>query len=350
MDWRFLKKPVPWWGRLGVFIFALWYFDFLMPILSGDIFFHTHMPGKSYSGAAEPLTADEARIKDSLYEDVSMLTEKIGEGNMWHYEALQKRADYIKHRFKSCGYAVQSQTYELEGDKVENISAELKGSKLETLIVGAHYDSVYGTAGANDNATGVAAVLTLACALRHATPADTIRFVAFVNEEPPYFRTRNMGSLVYARQCRQKNESIAGMISLETLGFYTDASHSQSYPFPLNYAYPDKGNFIGFAANNPSSDLLKSAIASFRRNTHFPSEGGIVPSILPGIGWSDHWSFWQAGYPAIMITDTALFRYPFYHKKGDTIDKISFAPYAKVVAGLSVMLLDMANHSSTVDH
>jgi Peptidase family M28 len=342
MNREFLKKPVPGWVRLGVFILALLYFGFLWPILSGDIFFHTHMPGKSYSGPQEPLTEKERRIKAALYDDVDSLTEKIGEGNLWHYDALQKRAEYIKQRFRNCGYAPESQYYSVEGDKVENISAELKGKNNEILVVGAHYDSVVGTKGANDNGTGVAAVLTLACTLSHTAPAKTIRFVAFVNEEPPFFQTKNMGSLVYAKQCKERKENIVGMISLETMGFYTNKKNSQSYPFPLNYSYPSEGNFIGFAGNNPSSKFLKSAITSFRKNARFPSEGGIIPSIIPGVGWSDHWSFWQEGYPAIMITDTALFRYPFYHKAGDTIDKISFDPYARVVEGLSTVLLGLA--------
>lgn len=344
MDLKFLKKPVPGWVRLGIFILALWYFDFLWPIVSGDIFFHTQMPGKSYSGAGEPLTGEERFIREALYRDVDMLTERIGEGNLWHYGALTKRAEYIRQRFRTCGYAVQSQPYKVEGREVENIIAELKGREDGILIVGAHYDSVPGTTGANDNATGVAATLALACSLSHTAPASSIRFVAFVNEEPPFFRTKNMGSLVYAKQCKKKGENIIGMISLETMGFYTNAKDSQSYPFPLSSFYPHEGNFIGFAGNNPSSAFLKDAIASFRQHTHFPSEGGIVPAILPGVGWSDHWSFWQAGYPAIMITDTALFRYPYYHKKGDTIDKISFDPYAKVVAGLRPVLLDLASH------
>ena len=160
MNLSFLKKPVPWWARLGVFIVALWYFGFLIPILQGDILIHTQMPGNRYSGFTTPLTVEELQIKDVLYQDVEMLSEKIGERNMWHYAALQKSATYIKKRFTSCGYKVKTQQYSVKGKTVENITAELKGSTNNILVVGAHYDSVTGTKGANDNATGVAAMLT----------------------------------------------------------------------------------------------------------------------------------------------------------------------------------------------
>ena len=132
------------------------------------------------------------------------------------------------------------------------------------------------------------------------------------------------------------------MISLETIGYYTDRKGSQSYPFPLSSFYPDTGNFIGFVGNNPSSVFLMKAITSFRRHAKVPSEGGIVPAFIPGAGWSDHWSFWQMGYPAIMITDTAPFRYPFYHTPQDTIDKITFEPFAKAVSGLIRVLQELA--------
>lgn len=168
-------------------------------------------------------------------------------------------------------------------------------------MIGAHYDSVVGSPGANDNGSGAAAVLALGRAFVGKKMARTLRFVEFVNEEPPFFWTEDMGSLVYAKECRDRGEYIVAMLSLETIGYYCDEPGSQEYPFPLNLAYPLTGNFIGFISNLSSGNLLRQAIVSFRSHTQFSSEGAIVPHLLPGIGWSDGRSFWQQDYPAIMI-------------------------------------------------
>jgi Zn-dependent M28 family amino/carboxypeptidase len=208
----------------------------------------------------------------------------------------------------------------------------------EIVVVGAHYDSVEGTRGANDNGSGVAALLAAARAFaqRSDRPARTLRFVAFANEEPPYFQGSGMGSLVYARACRARGDRVVAMVSLETIGFYTDMPDTQHYPPPLGIAYPSTGNFIGFVGNVASRALVRRAISAFRETTRFPSEGAALPEWMPGVGWSDHWSFWQAGYPAIMVTDTAPFRYPHYHDASDLPDKLSYDRMARVVDGIVV--------------
>jgi hypothetical protein len=143
-----------------------------------------------------------------------------------------------------------------------------------------------------------------------------------------------MGSVRYARRCRQRDEQIVAMLSLETIGYYSDAPGSQQYPFPFGLLYPSEGNFIGFVGNVSSGDLVRTAIGAFRQHARFPSEGAAVPASIQGVGWSDHWSFWQVGYPGIMVTDTAPFRYPHYHRREDTPDKVDYARMARVVAGL----------------
>ena len=200
--------------------------------------------------------------------------------------------------------------------------------------------------GANDNGSGPAALLELARAFAGARPARTLRFVAFVNEEPPHFQTDAMGSLVYARGCRERGERVVAMLSLETIGYYTDAPGSQNYPFPLGLFYPSEGNFLGFVGNTASEQLVFDAIGSFRRHTRVPSEGGVLDERLPGIGWSDHWSFWQMGYPAIEITDTAPFRYAHYHEATDTPDKLDYDGFARVVVGLERVIADLAISST----
>jgi Zn-dependent M28 family amino/carboxypeptidase len=201
---------------------------------------------------------------------------------------------------------------------------------------------VAGAPGANDNGSGVAAVLELARLLRDATPARTLRCVLFVNEEPPFDQTDVMGSRVYARRSRERGENIVGMFSLETVGWYSEKPGSQRYPFPLSLFYPSTGNFIAFVSNLASRALLHEAIASFRRHAGIPSEGVAAPAFIPGVDWSDHWSFWQEGWPALMVTDTAPYRYPHYHAAEDTPDKVDYERLARLVTGLHGTLRELA--------
>jgi hypothetical protein len=151
-----------------------------------------------------------------------------------------------------------------------------------------------------------------------------------------------MGSLVYARACRDRGDRITAMVSLETIGFYCDDSGCQDYPIPFGLCYPSTGNFVTFVGNLGSRSLVRDAIEVFRATTRFPSEGGALPGWIPGVGWSDHWSFWKAGYDAIMVTDTAPFRYPHYHTKEDTADKIDYERMARVVVGIERVLRHLA--------
>ena len=194
----------------------------------------------------------------------------------------------------------------------------------------------------------MAAVLVLARKFARRKSERTLRFVAFVNEEPPYFQTENMGSWVYAKRCRQRAEKIASMLSLETIGCYSDIPGSQQYPKPFNLLYPSTGNFIGFVGNVASAELVQQVVGTFRRAEPFPSEGAALPEAVSGAGFSDHWSFWQEGYPGVMVTDTAMFRYPHYHGPGDTIDKIDFERMARVVRGLEKVIGALTEASSGV--
>ncbi len=302
------------------------------------------MPGNSWSGPLPPLTENEEESLARLRGHVEHLAVKIGERSLSRYDNLRAAAEYINGAFAACGYEAKLQSYYAAHKLCHNIEVELTGSArpAEIVVVGGHYDSVPGCPGANDNATGTAAVLELARLFAGKPCARTVRFVAFVNEEPPHFQEETMGSLVYARGCKKRAERIVAMLSLETLGCYSDSKGSQAYPFPLSLFSPSTGNFIGFVGNTSSRGLVHATIASFREHAHFPSEGAVLTEYLPGVGWSDHWSFWQEGYPAAMITDTAPFRYAYYHTAKDTPDKIIYDRFARVVAGLAPMLADLA--------
>ena len=300
------------------------------------------MPGKNTSSAA-PLTSDEIKLRDELRADVEMLGGQIGERNLKRYPQLQAAAEFIESSFARAGLQAQRDSYTLNDFLCHNIAAEITGSSAEIVLIGAHYDSVFGAPGANDNGSGVAATLALARRFAGRSTSKTLRFVAFVNEEPPYFQTPQMGSFVYASRCKQRGDKIAAMISLETIGYFSDAPNSQSYPAPgLGFFYPTTGNFIGFVGNLQSRSLLHRAISIFRAQEKLPSEGASLPGFIPGVSWSDQWSFWQHGYPAIMITDTAPFRYRPYHEPTDTPDKLDYNRFALVVSGMERVILDLA--------
>jgi Zn-dependent M28 family amino/carboxypeptidase len=271
-----------------------------------------------------------------LRGDVEMLAGTIGERNLWRHDALTRAADYITAELRAAGYAPEQQPFEVSGKRVSNLDATLGGTAQadHILVIGAHYDSVRGCPGANDNATGVAALLELARRFARKAQPRTIRFAAFVNEEPPFFQTGEMGSVVYANAARARGDRLVGMLSLETMGYYSDVPGSQQYPAPIAMLYPDVGNFIGFVSNVQSAPLLMKARRAFKQRTTFPLQSAAVPAAIPGVGWSDHWSFWQAGYSAMMVTDTAPFRYPYYHTALDTPDKISYDRLAHLVDGL----------------
>ena len=303
--------------------------------------FGMRMPGRNVSKAG-PLSPDEIALREELRANVQKLAGEIGERNMWHYTKLNAAADFIEHSFAQARLRTRRDSYDMGGQTCYNIEAEIPGAHPEIILVGAHYDSVFGSPGANDNGTGVAATLALARKFASAKPKHTLRFVAFVNEEPPYFLSGEMGSLVYARRCKERGEKISAMMSLETIGYFSDAPHSQTYPSPgLGMFYPKTGNFIGFVRNVHSRALLRRVITLFRKHAKIPSEGASLPSFIPGVSWSDQWSFWQQGYRAIMVTDTAPFRYPYYHSSSDTPDKLDYDRFTLVVSGMEKVIEDL---------
>jgi len=271
---------------------------------------------------------------------VETLAGSIGERNVTKPRAYAAAAEFIEQSLPSASrHAFPSGV---------NIECELPGSD-EIIIVGAHYDSVIGSPGADDNATGVAAMIELAgrfaaegggATRGGATRGGaTIRFVAFANEESPHFGTASMGSFQYAQRCKDRGEKIVAMLSLEAIGYFTDAPKSQQYPAMLDLLYPPVGNFIAFVSNLKSRRLLRRAVAAFKG---FPVECGALPEMIPGVAWSDQWAFWQFGYPALMVTDTALFRNPYYHTAADKPHTIDYVRLAEVVDGLGAVIEQLA--------
>jgi Zn-dependent M28 family amino/carboxypeptidase len=284
------------------------------------------MPGRSHVGPLPPLSGEGRALSLRLRLHVAALA--AAERN----SDLETPARYIEAAFAAQGYKPESQYFESGGRKVRNIET---GSG--SLVVGAHYDTVPGSPGADDNGSGVAVLIELAAMKL------PVRFVAFANEEMPYFLGPEMGSWAWAKRARERGESVRAMFSLEMLGYYRDQPGSQQYPAPLGLFYPNRADFIAFVGDLGARGLVRRSIDSFRRNSQFPSEGVAAPGFVPGVTWSDHWSFRRHGFPAIMITDTAFYRYPHYHLPSDTPEKLDYERMARVTLGLAAMLRDLAN-------
>lgn len=300
------------------------------------------MPGSSYRRALAPLTPAQRAVAAVLRRDVETLCAKSPR-TLFIPENLHGAAAYIESEFAKAGHRVAKQPFTAEGVTCENVEVEIRGTSDEIVVIGAHYDTVDTTIGADDNASGVATLLELARRFANTKqPKRTIRFVAFANEEPPHFQSMEMGSVQSARRSRERGEKIVAMLSLEMLGYYDPREGSQRYPSVLQLFYPSQGDFVAFAGNLGSRRLIKDCVASFRRHAQFPSEGAALPEVIPQIGWSDQWSFWRHGYRALMVTDTALFRNPHYHAPSDTPETLDYERMARVVDGLEGVVRDLA--------
>lgn len=284
---------------------------------------------------------DIKEIEANLKETVHYFSEEIGPRSHRDLEKLDETADYIEEKMISYKSEVKRQSFTFSGNNYHNIIGEVSGDKgSEPLIIGAHYDTVPSSPGADDNASGVAGLLELARLAAVKRPSKTVCFVAFTLEEPPLFKTRNMGSYVYAKSLKKENIKIEGMISLETIGYYCDRKGCQYYPLPFfKWFYPEKGNFIAFVGNIASKTFTKRVKDAFKKASSLPVESLNTVSIVPGIDFSDHASFWSVGYPAFMITDTAFYRNPNYHTPGDRAHTIDYRRMAMLVSGLKIALI-----------
>lgn len=277
--------------------------------------------------------------------------------NIDHYRALEAAACYIEQQLQEMGQTPLMHEYVVDERPVRNIEIILPAQSdasvtggdhrapASTLVVGAHYDSPDDSPGANDNGTGVAALVEIARELSRAPIAGQrldIRLVFFVNEEAPYGKTDAMGSLRHARMLKETGVPVTGMIALETLGYFTNEPNSQSYPPPFGLIYPAKGNFVAFVGLPGARRLVGRCLKAFRMSGAFPSIGGVAPGFIPGIDLSDHWAYDHCGFPALMVTDTAPFRNPYYHTRGDLPETVDYQSLARITSGLTRMVATIA--------
>jgi len=306
-----------------------------------------------------PSQSDDLRqLAASLRDDVEALAVDIGARNVRTAGSLDRSVAYLEDRIGDLGLTSVRETYvssswndevdeSARNAEVTNLHFTLsgEGTKDGVVVVGAHYDTAWGTPGADDNASGCAALLAVATALRERKLARDVRFILFVNEEPPAFQRSDMGSLVAAQNLKRDGVRVAAMLSLESLGFYSDAPGSQDLPWPFSWIYPDTADYIFLIGDPGSASALDLATRTLRATSYVPVEAGGLPDVVPGVGYSDQWSFWQAGYPGIMVTDTAFMRNPHYHESTDLPPTLDFDRMASIVAGLIEVVDRLANET-----
>ncbi len=301
---------------------------------------------------AESRPESHPELAERLRRHVDRLAGLIGPRHIGRFGALDSAASLIEHELSESGYAVQRQPYRVHNVEVANLIAETPGTMSEAgiLILGAHYDTVEASPGADDNGSAVAVMLETARLLRGRQFKRTIRFVAFACEEPPHFYTGDMGSQIYARACRRRGERIVGMLCLEMVGYYTDQPGTQQVPqgIPrfLRTAFPRRGNFLAAVGNFRSWRLAWSFRRGFKKATRFPLFSIVLPESVPAIRLSDNSSFWDQGYPALILTDTSFLRNPHYHLPTDTPDTLDYPRMVQVTLGVAGAIARLAGRAS----
>lgn len=302
------------------------------------------VPGQSYSGAPPPLTSTQQELAARLQAHIVAIASEPH--NTQYPAALERSALAIEQAFAALGFDPQRQEYKSDGATVRNIWVTIEPTEpvQDAIVVGGHYDSAHDAPGANDNGSGTAGTIELARLLKDFKPKNTrIYLVAFVNEESPFWGTDDHGAFRFAQLLLDRKEAVRGMLSLETLGWFSDKPGSQKYPSPFNWIYPDTGNFVAIVGMPGSRTWLHQVIGPYRQHATVPSIGGIAPSLIPGIAWSDHAAFARLGIPALMLTDTAPFRYPHYHRPSDTPDKVDTATLSRIVSALAQTLRELTH-------
>ena len=273
-------------------------------------------------------------IQKNLRRHVHHLSETIGERHIWKNGSLAKATEYIDAVFRESNLSADHQKFSCYGETVSNLIVKIEGKKPDLVVIGAHYDTVPGSPGADDNASSVAVMLEIARLCKEIQNEHSIAFAALVNEESPCYGTENMGSMVYADRLKRSGVPVKFMICLESVGFFT-TDEIQKYPFPgMKLFYPRSADFLGVIGNIKSLRYVTALARAIRKNADIEVRSLVAPEHVAGINRSDHFAFWHFGYKAVMITDTANFRNNNYHRETDTIDTLNFDSMAEIVKGL----------------
>jgi hypothetical protein len=267
---------------------------------------------------------------------VEALSQRFFPRDWQHRENLDHCAEYIAGHFKQAGADVEFQEFTVGKNQYRNVIGRFNAGRGARVIVGAHYDSCGEEPGADDNASGIAALIELAYLFGRNSPAIPVEVVAYVLEEPPFFQSGMMGSAIHAKSVAGDKANVRGVIALEMVGCFSDEWGSQAYPAPvLRLLYPSRANFIGVVGRWDQGDWIKIVKAGMKGATDLPVYSIRAPSTIPGVDFSDHASYWPYGIKAAMVTDTAFYRNKTYHKSGDTPDRLDYSRMAEVVVSVS---------------
>lgn len=287
---------------------------------------------------------DSGEIESRLFKHVDCLAGLIGPRILAKPKSIEATLGYLRREWSDMGYDITDESFDALGDQATNLIIEQQGTRRadEIVLLGAHYDTVSSTPGADDNASAVAVLLEVSRLLRGHVGTRTVRFVAFACEEPPYFNYDSMGSQHHARQSRLRGDKILGMLCLEMVGYFSDQPGSQQIPptIPkfLRPCFPRRGNFLAAVGNLPSWKLAWQFRRGFKRGTRLPLFSIVLPELIHEIRLSDNSSFWDQGYPALMLTDTSFLRNPHYHQVTDTPETLDYARMADVTLGVAAAL------------
>ena len=310
-----------------------------------------------FCGCASPVGVDGAGGSSSLAErlesDVRGLSEDYELRNALHRDVLNESGVWIGRRFGSMGYSVDMEPVPMvNGLDGFNVVAEVRGTTRpdEIIVIGAHYDAELDTPGADDNASGVAVMLELADRFANQPMERTVRWVAFTNEENSNSSGSTMGSFVHALGCKERNENITAMLSLEMLGYFSDEEGSQPYPFTSEQAaglgmdLPTVGNYIGVVGRFVDRPLITRVSSAMLSAGTIPVTPAALPPLLGAIYRSDHALFWMQGYSAVMVTDTSEYRNPHYHKAGDTAETLDYERMGGAADALEAAVWELGNN------
>jgi Zn-dependent M28 family amino/carboxypeptidase len=305
----------------------------LLAMFSFASLFARSRPGGGGSPAVDP-----ARLETH----VRALAETFAPRDESHPENLDRAAAYIRRELQEAGGRVEDQPFEVGGTTYRNVIARFGPETRERIVVGAHYDAAGPYPGADDNASGVAGLIELARLLQKSTPRTQVELVAYTLEEPPHFASSTMGSAFHAAALKRQGIPLRAMIALEMIGYFTDAPDSQRFPLPgMKRLYPTRGNFITVAGKLGQGALVRQVKKAMRSASPLGVESISAPASLPGVSLSDHRNYWEAGYPAVMITDTAFYRNDNYHTESDTPDTLDYKRMAMVVQGLHAAVMGL---------
>lgn len=272
--------------------------------------------------------ADTSIIRSHL----TKITRTTAPRNSLNPLILNQVAEYIYDEFSKYADTTYYQSYLVNSVEYRNVICVFGSKNEQSIIIGAHYDVCGDQEGADDNASGTVGLLETARLLKDKALNYRIELVAYTLEEPPYFRTEQMGSYVHAKSLVDDTTNVYGMICLEMIGYFSEEKKSQTYPIKiLSLFYGNRGNYITVVNKLKKGKFSRKYSRKFKKGATLRTKKFTGPKTLQGIDFSDHLNYWKMGISSLMITDTAFYRNKNYHRKGDSMETLDIAKMAQVI-------------------